>query len=154
MGWLTTLASLVGLEVEELVARLRRNAVAWSMVGGLCVIALVFLLIALHAGLTKVLGPIWAPAAIAGGALLIALFIYGALRLTDAAAARREAERRKAAERTALATSAILTALPMAMRLGVVRKLGLPLGGALAAYLIFRSGRSEEPEDDADDVRS
>jgi hypothetical protein len=151
VGWIATLASLVGLEVDGLVKRLRRNVIAWALVGGLGVIALVFLLVALNAGLTTVLGPVWAPAAIAGGALLITLCIYIVLRFADAAAARREAARHKA-ERTALTTSAILTALPMAMRLGLVRKLGLPIGGALAAAdLLTRSGRSRDAEESGDD---
>jgi hypothetical protein len=151
MGWLATLASLLGLELEVLVARLRRNAIAWSIVGALVVIALVFLLAALNAALTTLMGPVWAPLAIAGGALLAALGIYLVLRSADAAAARRETERRKA-ERTALTTSAILTALPMAMRLGIVRKLGLPVGGALAAaYLLARVIHAREPDDTSGD---
>jgi hypothetical protein len=153
MNWLATLASLAGIEVDELLARLRRNAVAFSIVGILGLLGIVFLLVALNAALTLYIGPVWAPLAIAGGALFIALCVFVGIRIADAAAARREAERRKAAERTALATSAVLTALPMVMRLEIVRKLGIPLGGALAvAYLLAHGSRSADSEGKAEDA--
>jgi hypothetical protein len=142
MGWLAPIASLVGLEVGELVGRLKRNAIAWSVIGLFALIGLIFLLVAANAALTATLGPVWAPAAIAAGALAVALCVLVGIKIAEAIAARREAERDKAAARTALATTAVMTALPLALRLDLVRKFGLPVGGALAvAYFLTRTGR-------------
>jgi hypothetical protein len=149
MNLLGPLAALAGLEVDDLLAKVKRNAAAWSAIGIFALVGVTFLLVAINAALTAVMGPVWAPITIAGVALLVALAIFIAIKLTDAAAAKREAERRKTMERTALATTAVLTALPTAMKLGIVKKLGLPVGGALAvAYLLARNGRIDDaPED-------
>lgn len=135
------LASFVGMETGELAKRVKRNAVLWGAITLFGVIALIFLLVALHAAMVAWLGPIWGPVAIAGAALVLALGIYGVAHLTKAIAHRRGAQRRHAAERTALVTTAAVTALPVLMKTPLMKTIGLPLGGALAAvFLLSKSG--------------
>jgi len=144
MELLTSLASLLGIEVQELIERFRKNAVSWSVIGFFGLIGIVFLLVALHTALVGWIGPIWAPLLIAGVALVIALVVFVIIRIIENIAAREEAQRRRAAETTALATTAAITALPMVLKSPLMRSIGLPLGGALAAlYFLSRpSGRN------------
>ena len=143
MQVLTALASILGIEVNVLIDRLRKNAMAWSAVGLFAVIALASLLVAAHTALVGWIGPIWAPLLIAGAALLVALVIFAVVRIMEGIARREEAQRRRAAETTALATTAAITALPMLLKSPLVRNIGLPLGGALAVlYFLSRSERS------------
>ena len=141
MQLLATLASILGIEVNELIDRLRKNAVSWSVIGLFGVIGLAFLLVALHTALVGWIGPIWAPLLIAGVSLLVALVTFVVIRVIGTISAREEAQRRRAAETTALATTAAITALPMVLKSPLMRNIGLPLGGALAAlYFLSRPG--------------
>lgn len=141
MNLLFTLASILGVEVDELIGGLKKNAIAWSAVALFALIGIAFLLVALHAGLVGWLGPIWAPLAIAGGALVVALAIFIVLRIADTIAERRSAERRHAAEKTALVTTAAISALPLLLKSDLMKKVGIPVGGALAAaYLLTLPG--------------
>lgn len=152
MNLLQPLASLLGIEIEELVERMKKDAAAWSAVAVFVAIGVVFLLVALHTWLVLLFGPIWAPLAIAGGALLIALIIFAAMRITDAIAERQQTERKHSAERTALVTTAAIAALPMVMDSDLMKKVGLPIGGALAAaFLLSRSSGSRRHNSHAND---
>ena len=152
MNLLQPLASLLGIEIEELVERLKKDAAAWSAVAVFVAIGVVFLLVALHTWLVLLIGPIWAPLAIAGGALLIALIIFSAMRITDAIAERQQTERKHSAERTALVTTAAIAALPMVMDTDLMKKVGLPIGGALAAaFLLSRSSGNRRHNSHAED---
>lgn len=145
MQLLTALASILGIEVTELINRLRKDAMAWLVIGLFGLVALAFLLVAAHTALVGWIGPIWAPLLIAGVSLAIALLIFIVVRIIESIAARKEAQRRRAAETTALATTAAITALPMLLKSPLLRNVGLPLGGALAA-LYFLS-KAERPDD-------
>jgi len=154
MQFLLPIASLLGIEVEELVERFKQNAMAFSAVAIFVVIGAVFLLVALNAWLTTLWGPILAPLAIAGGALLIALVVYAVQAMNEAAAKRRELERERASEKTALVTTAAITALPLLLKSDLMRKVGIPLGGALAAaYLLSKptGSRHHDAEASADE---
>lgn len=141
MHLLLSLASLLGIELDELLDSLRKNAIAWGAIGLFGLIGLAFLLVAAHTALVAWIGPIWAPLAIAGFSLLVALAIYVVISIIDDIAKRREAQRRRAAETTALVTTAAMTALPMVMKSPLMRSVGLPLGGALAAlFLLSKPG--------------
>lgn len=148
MHLLLPLASLLGLEVDHLADRLKRHALAWGAVGFFVLVGLVYLLVALNAAVTLWLGPVLGPLALAGGALLLAAALALGLKATTALSQRRRADKKRATERTALVTSAAVTALPMLPMLiksPLVRQLGLPLGGALAAlYLLSRPGGSRD----------
>jgi hypothetical protein len=143
MHLLALAASVLGIEVDELLEHFKRNAMAWSAVALFALIALVFVLVALNAWFTLMWGPIIAPLAIAAGALVISLGIYAAIAIIDSIAKKRAAQRRNAAEKTALVTTAALTALPLVMKSDLMRKIGIPIGGALAAaYLLSKPGNS------------
>jgi len=146
MHMLLPLASLLGLEVDQLADRLKRHAIAWGAVGLFVLIGLVYLLVALHAAASLWLGPVLGPLALAGGALLLAGALALGMKAATALSERRRNDKKRSAERTALVTSAAVSALPMLPMLiksPLVRQLGLPLGGALAAlYLLSRPGGS------------
>lgn len=154
MQFLLPIASLLGIEVEELVERFKQNAMAFSAVAIFLVVGAVFLLVALNAWLATIWGPIIAPLAIAIAALLIGLVIYGIQAMNEAAAKRRELERQRSTEKTALVTTAAITALPMLLKSDLMRKVGIPIGGALAAaYLLSKptGARHHDAEDAADE---
>ena len=148
MGLLYPLASLLGIEVGEYAERLKKNAVLWGVIALFALISLAFMLVAANTGLTFWVGPVWAPLILAGAAALIAGSVYLVARVTAEIAHRREVERRRAAETTALVTSAAVAALPILLRSPLMKQVGIPLGGALAAlFLLSKSGT--KPDDDA-----
>lgn len=139
MHLLALAASVLGIEVDELLEHLKRNAMAWSAVAFFALIGVAFLLVALHAWLTILWGPIVAPLAIGAGGAAVALGIWATLAISESIARRRAAQRRTSAEKTALVTTAALTALPLVLKSDIMRKVGIPVGGALAAaYLLAK----------------
>lgn len=141
MHLLLPLASFLGLEVEDLLDRFKQNAIAWLAIAFFAAIGIVFLLVTLYTGMVNWLGPIWGPLAIAFAALLIALTIYVSVRIAAGISARREAQRSHAAERTALVTTAAITAVPLLLKSPLLKTVGIPVGGLLAAlYLLSRPG--------------
>ena len=109
MHLLALAASVLGIEVDELLEHLKNNAMAWSTVALFALIGFAFLLVALNAWLTTLWGPIVSPLVIGAAALVIAGGIWGAIAITDSIAKRRATQRRNAAEKTALVTTAALT---------------------------------------------
>lgn len=141
MHLLLPLASILGIEVEDLLERFKQNAIAWSAIAFFALVGVVFLLVTLYSGMVGWLGPIWGPLAIAGGAITIALAIYIGVRIAANVVAKREAQRRHSAEKTALITTAAITAVPMLLKSPLMRTIGIPVGGALAAlYLLSKPG--------------
>lgn len=141
MHLLLPLASILGIEVEDLLNRFKQNAIAWSAIAFFALVGVVFLLVALYTGMVDWLGPIWGPLAIAGGALFVALAIFIGIRVAASIVARRQAQRRHSAEKTALVTTAAITAVPMLLKSPIMKQIGIPVGGALAAlYLLSKSG--------------
>ncbi|HWA18820.1 MAG TPA: hypothetical protein VG757_07460 [Devosia sp.] len=145
LALIAPLASLLGIEVGALVERYRREAIVWGIVGGFLGIGAVFLLVAANAALSFSFGPVVAPLLLAGAAILIALAVYLGARIRANASARAEAERKRGAETTALVTSAAITAVPILVKSPLFKKVGLPLGGALAAaYLLSKPSASHK----------
>lgn len=141
MHLLLPLASILGIEVEDLLDRFKQNAMAWSAIAFFALVGVVFMLVALYTGMVDWLGPIWGPLAIAGGALVVALGIFIGIRIAASIVAHREAQRRHSAEKTALVTTAAITAVPMLLKSPIMKQIGLPVGGALAAlYLLSKPG--------------
>jgi len=144
MGILSLLGSLMGVEVETLVQRLRESAVAFAAIGLFVLICVAFLLVALYTALAQRVGPIWSPLIIAGGALVIAIILFIALQIQEAALKRRAQERRREAESTALIASAALNALPELLASPAVRDVGLPI--LLYAGLMLFTRPKSKPE--------
>jgi fatty acid desaturase len=145
LALLAPLATWLGIEVDELVARARRDAAILAGIALLLLVGAAFLLVAANAGLALVVGPIYAPLIIGGSFIIIAGITALALKLRHDHEARRRAERQREQDRTALVTTALLTSLPMLLKSGLMKKLGLPVGGALAAaYLLTRPGHADE----------
>ena len=134
---------MLGIEAGEIVERLKKNSVLWGVIAFFGVVAVIFLLVAANAGLTLWVGPIWAPLILAGTAGAIALIVYAVSAVTAEIAHKKEVQRRRSAETTALVTTAAITAIPLLMKSPLMKTIGLPLGGALAAlFLLSRSGGS------------
>ena len=132
------LLSLLGFEAGELKQRVTRQALVWLAVGGLGLIGICFLLVAIHAALTTVVGPVIAPLLIAVTAIIIAVGVYLAARLVDTAEARRMAEKKRSSELTSLITTAAITAIPLILRSPLIKDIGIPAGAALASALWFK----------------
>lgn len=136
MGWLASLAGLLGVEVETLLERARGSAVAFAAIGLFGLICLYFLLLALYTWLAAWVGPIWSPLIIAAAALLVVMIFFVALRMQQAALQRRAEIRRREAQETALVAGAALSTLPDLLRSPLVRNVGLPLA-LYAGFLMF-----------------
>jgi hypothetical protein len=144
MGILSLLGRLAGVEVESFVQRIRESAVAFAAIGLFVLICVTFLLVALYTALTAWVGPIWSPLIIAGGALVIAIILFIALQIQEAALKRRARERRREAESTALIASAALNALPELLASPAIRDVGLPI--LLYAGLMLFTRPKGKPE--------
>jgi uncharacterized integral membrane protein len=141
LALLYPIASLLGIEAGELVERVKKNSALWGAIALFGAIALVFGLIAAHTSLAFWVGPVYAPLIIAAASALIALAIYLVSHVIAEIAHRREVQRRRSAETTALVTTATVTALPLLMKSPLMKQIGLPIGGALAAlYLLSKAG--------------
>jgi uncharacterized membrane protein len=141
MQFLLPLASILGLEVDELLSRLKKNLIAWLAVGLFGLIGFVFLLVAVSYADALGLGPLIGQLAIALESVLVALCIWAAMAVIQGIAKRKASARRHSQEKTALVTTAALTALPIVLQSPLMRKVGIPVGGALAAaFLLSKSG--------------
>lgn len=150
MGLLGPLASLLGIETEALLQRLKESAVAVAAIGLFVLIALTFLLVAAYTALTWWVGPLWSPLIIAAAALVVALILYIALRIQMAAQKRRRDEQKRQAETTALVASTALGVLPELLHSSLIRNVGLPLA-LYAGFLLFSGARkSKASPDEAD----
>lgn len=145
MNSLIPLASLLGIEVGQLVDRLKRGTVFYGTLAVFGAVGLVFMLVALNAWLTTLWGPILAPLAIGGVAIFAGVAIYVGMRIAAGVTERRVLANKHRLERTALVTTAAVSALPLLLRSGLMRNVGLPIGGALAAlYLLRLPGRHND----------
>lgn len=141
MNLLLPIASLLGIEVGDMIDRFKQNAIAWVAIAFFALIGVMFLLVALNTAMVEWLGPIWGPLAIASGALVISLGTLLGVRIASGIVERRESQKRHSAEKTALVTTAAITALPLLMRSSLMKQVGIPIGGALAAlYLLSKPG--------------
>jgi len=147
LALLYPIASLLGIEAGELVERVKKNGALWGAIALFGVIALIFGLIAAHTALALWVGPVYAPLLIAAVSALIAAAIYLASHAVAEVAHKREVQRRRSAETTALVTTATVTALPLLMKSPLMRQIGLPIGGALAAlYLLSKAGNKKNDD--------
>jgi len=144
MGLLPTIAGLIGVNVEALLRQLRESAVAYSVIGLFALICLTFLLVALYTWLALWVGPIWAPLIIAGAALVLALIVFLALRVQEAANKQRAELQRHEVANNAMMANAALSLLPELIASPVVRNVGLPLA-LYAGFLMLVSNEKRQP---------
>jgi len=148
MQFLLPLASILGLEVDELVDRFRKNAIAWAAVALFGLIGLSFILVAIANAASLAWGPIIGPLVVAVVAIVIALGIWITMSVVESIARRKALEKRHAQEKTALVTTAALTALPMVLQSPLMRKVGIPVGSALAAAFLLSKSTGHHPADE------
>lgn len=146
MHLLGPLSAILGLEVEVLIERLRRSAVLYLTMALFGLVGFIFLLVAAYTALAEEVGPIWAPLIIAGVSLVLMLVVYVIAHLTGSGRRKREVDKRRSSETTALMTTAALTTLPLLLKSGAVRKVGLPLV-ALGAFALFGRAVAREHQD-------
>ncbi len=137
---LAPLASLLGIEVATLEARLKRKAALWAILAALGLIALSFILVAINSALTYTFGPVIAPLLIAAAALLVGVGVFLVNHLRESREARLDAERKRSTEITSLAVTAAIAALPLLVP--VLKKAVVPAGGALAAAYALLSEKT------------
>ncbi len=147
MGLLAPLASLLGIETDMLLKRARESAIAVAAISLFALICISFVLVALYTVLDWWVGPLWSPLIIAGGALVIALILFIALRIEQAAVKRRVEERRAEVESTALLVSAAASAIPDLLRSPMLRNVGLPI--ALYVGFLMLTGSKKKPDPEA-----
>lgn len=148
MQFLLPLASILGIEVDELMDRLKKNAIAWAAVALFGIIGLAFILVAIANAATLAWGPIIGPLVVVVLAIVLALGIWITMSVIESIARRKALEKRHAQERTALVTTAALTALPIVLQSPLMRKVGIPVGGALAAAFLLSRSTGHHPKDD------
>jgi hypothetical protein len=143
MAFLGPLAALLGIEIDVLIERLKRNATTLAVVAFLALIGVVFLLIAANVALTELVGPLLAPLILAGTSLVIASIIWFVSDSGEKRRARVAAERKRSTDTTALVTTAALTALPLALKNPTLRLLALP-ASAVLGYMLLGKRRSDD----------
>jgi hypothetical protein len=131
LALLGPLGALLGLEAASIKDRFKRQAILWGTLGGLGLIAVIFVLVAINTALTYAVGPIVAPLIIAGAALLIGIVVFLVFHFRETVEAHNDAEKKRRAEVTALITTAAITAIPLI--LPTLKKVGVPAGGVAAA---------------------
>lgn len=147
MKLIAALGALFGLEASTLLERIRQSSMLYASIGAFALVGAVFLLIALHAWLALLWGPVFAPLAIGGAGIVIAALIWGVAALMRDRKVVREREKQRASEATALMTTAAVSALPLLMKSTALRKYGIPAAGAAAVlWFLFR-----DKDDDAGD---
>jgi hypothetical protein len=148
MQFLLPIASLLGIEVDVLLDRFRKNAIAWSAVALFALIGLAFILVAIANAAVFAWGPIVGPLVVALVAILIAVAIWATMAIIEGMAKRKALEKRHSQETTALVTTAALTALPLVLQSPLMRKVGIPVGGALAAAFLLSKSNGRHHADD------
>jgi len=111
-------------------------AIAWSAVALFALIGIAFILVAVNNAAMLAWGPIVGPLVVALVAIVIAVGIWAVMAIIEGIAKRKALERRHSQEKTALVTTAALTALPILLQSSLMRKVGIPVGGALAAAFL------------------
>jgi hypothetical protein len=144
MAFLGPLAALLGIEVDALIERLKRNATTIAVVAFLALIGVVFLLVAANVALTELVGPLLAPLILAGLSLVIAAIIWFVADAGEKRRARVAAERKRSTDTSALITTAALTALPLALKNPTLRLLALPASAVLGYMLLGRRRGDDE----------
>lgn len=143
MAFLGPLAALLGIEIDVLVERLKRNVTTIAVVAFLALIGVIFLLVAANVALTELVGPLLAPLILGGVAILAAAITWFVTDAGEKRRARRAAERRRSSDTTALVTTAALTALPLALKNPALRLLALP-ASAVLGYMLLGKRRGDD----------
>ena len=145
MHLLAPLAALLGIEIEAITERLRNTIIVNTVMIGLALVGVSFLVAAGFFALADLYGPIYAALILAAVFLLLALAVYLGTRIGEGRRRRAVAEKRRSTETSAFVTTAALTALPVLLRSPLMRTIGLP-AAAIAAYLLVRGGSDKTDE--------
>ncbi|WDR04143.1 hypothetical protein PSQ19_09185 [Devosia algicola] len=146
MHIMSSLAGLMGIQLESLTDKLKRTLIISVLIGILVTIALGFALAAGYIALAAKFGPLIAALAMSGGALILALAVYLGSLIGQGSRKRQEVERRHSSESSALITTAAISALPLLLRSPVARTIGLPLA-AVAAFFILGNDKDNDRND-------
>jgi uncharacterized protein involved in response to NO len=143
MTLLAQFASLLGLELEDMLARARSNLLAYGLIALFSAVASGFLIAAGYMALAERVGAIAAALVLAGGFLVLALAIYIGAFIANRRRQRKAAQRRRSAETGALLSSAALVALPLLSKSPTLVRWGLP-AAAIAAFALLRDSEKED----------
>ncbi|WP_338720590.1 hypothetical protein [Devosia sp. XK-2] len=143
MTVLAQLASLLGLELEEMLAKAKSNLLVYGLIVLFSAVASGFLIAAGYMALAERAGAIVAALILAGGFLALALAIYIGAFIASRRRQRKFAQRRRSAETGALLSSAALVALPLLSKSPTLVRWGLP-AAAIAAFALLRDNEKED----------
>lgn len=146
MRLLMPLASLLGIEVEGAIDRLRAMAILYGFIALFAALGLGFLIAAGYIAVAAHLGSLNTALLFGGTALALALVLLVGARIGEGRRRRRRKERQKASQTGALLTTAAATALPALLRSPLFVRLGIPAAAIAAFALLHDSGQ----DDDAD----
>ncbi|MHC1547552.1 hypothetical protein [Phyllobacterium sp. K27] len=119
------LTSLAAGEIGLTVSRVKRSAMFLSVIAILSSIGAIFLLIAAYIALSERYGELRAALYIGGGAIILAIVLCIAMKISDAIIRKRQRDRAKT-DTTALLTIAAIAAAPMLLRSRGLLMLAIP----------------------------
>ncbi|WP_052726687.1 hypothetical protein [Devosia epidermidihirudinis] len=143
MNLLSSVAALLGIEVEAVTDRLKRTIIVNAIVAVFAAIGVAFLLAAGFFALTTVVGPIYSALIFGGGFVVLALAVFLGSKIGEGERHRKAVAKRRSSETGAFVTTAALTALPVLLKSPLVRRLGLP-AAAVAAFLLVRNSDAKD----------
>lgn len=145
MHLLAPLLALLGIEVEAITERVRTMIIVNTVIVGLALVGLGFLLAAGFIALADLLGPLYAALLFAAAFLLLALAVFAGTRIGESRRRRHIAERRRSSESGAFVTTAALTALPVVLKSPLLRAIAVP--AAVVAALVLARRSDQKPDD-------
>lgn len=140
MKFISAIASLAGLEIDDVIAGAKAKAIVTAVLAVLVGVAVIFGLVAAYVAMSAWIGPLWGALALAGIALVLALIVYIAALVADAGR-RRKIEERRRSEMTSAATTAAIAAVPGLLRSPLIRRFGIPVAVAVAVVLLGSGDR-------------
>lgn len=143
MNLLSSVAALLGFEVEAITDRVKRTIIVNTIVAVFAAIGVSFLLAAGFFALTTIVGPIYAALIFGGVFVLLALAVFLGTKLGEGERQRQAAAKRRSSETGAFMTTAALTALPVLLKSPAIRNFGLP-AAAIAAFLLARKSDAKD----------
>ncbi|WP_130271134.1 hypothetical protein [Phyllobacterium myrsinacearum] len=118
-------------------SRAKRRAVFVALIGILLAIAGVFLLVAGYIALAQHIGSLHAALVLAGGAIVLALLAYIAMKISETVARKRQRERSKV-DTSTLLTVAALAAAPTVLKSRGLLMLAVPVIAFAGLSLLTR----------------
>jgi hypothetical protein len=140
------LTSLAAGEVGLAVSRAKRSAIFTAVIAILAAIGVIFLLIAAYIVLAERYGEMYSALILAGCAFGLAILTYIIMKISEAAAKKRQRERAKI-DTSALLTIAALAAAPAVLRSRTLLMLAVPVIAFSGLSLLTKKKKRRSADD-------